>query len=327
LEVNDVDTPEVSEPLPADGPAPSAGGGRPWRVAILGPGGIGGLLAALSARDGDKVTCIAPPSTAAHLREHGVQVRSSRFGDFRVPVDVTTCLEAPVDVCYVAVKATSLEEALEGVPPAALGDGLVVPFLNGIDHVALLRRRYPADQVVAATIRIESARVAPGVVEHPTGFAAVELASGPAERSRVEELAARLERAGFDVRVRDDELRMLWAKLSVLAPIALLGTHEGAPFGVVRERRRDDLVAVVHEIAAAARAGDGVELDPRATLGTLEQVPGVMRSSMQRDAEAGKPLELDAIGGTILRAAARGGVEAPVAERLVSEIAARVVSS
>jgi 2-dehydropantoate 2-reductase len=312
-----VDTPE---PLPS-------GATRPWRVAVLGPGGVGGLLAALSVRDGDKVTCVAPPATAAHLREHGVELRSFRFGDFRVPVDATIRLEAPVDVCYVAVKAPSLERALEGVPPAALGDGLVVPFLNGIDHVPLLRRRYPADQVVAATIRIESAKVAPGVIEHPTGFAAIELAPGEAERSRVEELAARLERVGFDVRVRGDERRMLWSKLAALAPIALLGTHEDAPFGTVRERRHDDLVAVVNEIAAAARAGDGVELDPAATLGVLEQVPAAMRSSMQRDAEAGRPLELDAIGGTILRAAARGRVQAPVTQRLVSEIGARVVSS
>ncbi|HEX8931358.1 MAG TPA: 2-dehydropantoate 2-reductase N-terminal domain-containing protein, partial [Actinomycetota bacterium] len=86
------------------------------RVAILGPGGIGGLLAGLLARDGDQVTCIATPRTAEHLREHGVEVRSGRFGDFRVPVGAATRLETPVDVCYVAVKATSLDEALEEVP-------------------------------------------------------------------------------------------------------------------------------------------------------------------------------------------------------------------
>jgi 2-dehydropantoate 2-reductase len=316
-----LDAAEVPEPASA----PDANG--PQRVAVLGPGGIGGLLAGLLARDGDQVTCIATPRTAEHLRERGVEVRSVRFGDFRVPVDAATRLEAPVDVCYVAVKATSLDEALEEVPPEALGDALVVPFLNGIDHVALLRRRYPADQVVAATIRIESARVAPGVIEHPSGFCAVELAPGQADRSRFDALVAKLERVGMDVQVRDDELKMLWAKLSVLAPIALLGTHEMAPFGQVRERRRDDFTAVVHEIVAAAGAADAVELDPQVPLGMVDLAPASMRSSMLRDAEAGRPLELDAIGGTILRAAARGGVQAPVTERLVSEIGARVVRS
>jgi len=302
------------------------GEATPGRVAVLGPGGIGGLLAALLARGGDEVTCIAPPSTAAHLREHGIELRSARFGDFRVPVKATTRLEAPVDVCFVTVKATRLAEAVGEVPAAALGGGLLVPFLNGIDHVAWLRQRYPADQVVAGTIRIESARVAPGVIEHPSPFAAAELAPGDANRSRVQALVARLRATGMDVRLRDDEPWMLWAKLAVLAPMALLGTHENAPMGEVRARRHDDFAAVARETAAAARAADGVDLDPSVPLRMLEGVPAGMRSSMQRDAEAGNPIELDAIGGAILRAAARGGVDAPVTARLVSDLRTRVAS-
>ncbi len=308
-----------------DAPEVSADG-RP-RVAVLGPGGIGGLLAALHAREGHDVVCIARPSTAAHIGQHGIQLRSPRFGDFTVPVRAATRLETPVDVCYVAVKATVLDDAIGGLPAAAVGDALVVPFLNGIDHVAWLRERYPADQVVAATIRIESARVAPGVIEQPSWFAVVELATGPAEPGRVAALGDWLTGLGMDVQVREDELAMLWSKLAVLAPIALLGTHENAPMGEVRERRLDDFAAVAREIAAAAKAADGVELDALMPITILEAAGPTMRSSMQRDAEAGNPLELDAIGGTILRAAARGGVEAPVTARLVAEIEARTVRS
>ena len=308
-----------------DAPEASAGG-RP-RVAVLGPGGIGGLLAALHAREGHDVVCIARPSTAAHINRHGIELRSPRFGDFTVPVRAATRLETPVDICYVAVKATMLDDAIGEVPAGAVGDALVVPFLNGIDHVSLLRDRYPADQVVAGTIRIESARIAPGVIEHPSWFAAVELANGRAELARVATLGGWLTALGMDVQVREDELRMLWSKLAVLAPIALLGTHENAPMGEVRERRLDDFAAVAREIAAAAKAADGVELDALMPLKILEAAGPTMRSSMQRDAEAGNPLELDAIGGTILRAAARGGVEAPVTARLVAEIEARAVRS
>jgi 2-dehydropantoate 2-reductase len=181
--------------------------------------------------------------------------------------------------------------------------------------------------VVAGTIRIESARIAPGVIEHPSWFAAVELANGRAELARVATLGGWLTALGMDVQVREDELRMLWSKLAVLAPIALLGTHENAAMGEVRERRLDDFAAVAREIAAAAKAADGVELDALMPLKILEAAGPTMRSSMQRDAEAGNPLELDAIGGTILRAAARGGVEAPVTARLVAEIEARAVRS
>ena len=81
-------------------------------------------------------------------------------------------------------------------------------------------------------------------------------------------------------------------------------------------------MAVVGEIVAAARA-DGVELDEAATVAILERVPDAMRSSMQKDAAAGRPIELDAIGGTILRAAERAGTQAPVTARLVAELGAR----
>jgi 2-dehydropantoate 2-reductase len=294
----------------------------PARVAVLGPGGVGGLLAALLARRGDRVTCLAPPATVAHLAANDLELRSPALGDARVAVEAATRLDHPVDVCLVTVKAAQLGAAVEAVPAEALGDGLVVPFLNGIDHVAWLRGRYPPDQVVAGTIRVESTRVGPGVIEHASPFAVVELAVGKAPRARVEELGARLAETGLDVTVRDDEATTLWSKLAVLAPIALVTTWTAAPFGEARAGHRDELAAVTNEIARAARA-DGVELDPAAILAILDQLPDDMRSSMQKDAAAGRPIELDAIGGTILRAADRAGTQAPVTARLVAELGAR----
>ena len=294
----------------------------PARVAVLGPGGVGGLLAALLARRGDQVTCLAPPATAAHLADHGLELRSPTLGDARGRVEAATRLDHPVDVCFITVKAAQLEAAVEAVPAEALGDGLVVPFLNGIDHVAWLRGRYPPDQVATGTIRVESTRLRPGLIEHASPFAMVELAAGKAPRRRVDELAARLAETGLDVTVRDDEAAALWSKLAVLAPIALVTTWTGEPVGEARAGHWDELVGVVHEIVAAARA-DGVDLDEAATVAILEVVPDAMRSSMQKDAAAGRPIELDAIGGTILRAAERAGTEAPVTARLVADLRAR----
>jgi 2-dehydropantoate 2-reductase len=303
----------VGDPLPAA------------RVAVLGPGGVGGLLAGLLARRGDQVTCLAPPATAAHLAEHGLELRSPALGDARVRVDAASRLEHPVDVLFVTVKAAQLEAAAEAVPAGTLGDGLVVPFLNGIDHVAWLRDRYPPDRVVPGTIRVESTRVGPGVIEHASPFALVELAAAKApeaRRGRVEELAARLAETGLDVTVRDDEAATMWSKLAVLAPIALVTTWAAAPFGEARAGHWDEVAAVASEIVAAATA-DGVELDEAAVLAVLGKVPDEMRSSMQKDAAAGRPIELDAIGGTILRAADRAGTRAPATARLVADLRER----
>jgi 2-dehydropantoate 2-reductase len=294
----------------------------PWRVAVLGPGAVGGLLAALLARRGDEVTCLAPPATAAHIAANGLELRSPMLGDAKVAVRAATRLEEPVDACLVTVKATQLERAVEAVPPEALGGGLVVPFLNGVDHVAWLRERYPPEQVVAATIAVESTRVAPGVIQHDSPFVIVEVAHGPADPGRVEGLAARLAEVGLDVTVRDSEAFALWTKLALLTPIALLTTWAGAPIGEARARHPGELVALVRETAQVAMT-EGVELDAEAILRRLNALPAGMKSSMLKDAEAGLPLEVDAIGGAVLRAAARAGTDVPVTAKLVAELRAR----
>ena len=292
-------------------------------VAVLGPGGIGGLLAALLARGGNSVEVLASESTARAIAEGGLRVESQRFGDFQVSASTAIRLERPVDACLIAVKNTQLTEALERVPSEALGEGLVVPFLNGIEHVDLLRSIYPASSVAAATIRVETARVEPGLIRHTSPFASVEIAASGANRDRVERVAAQLTSVGLDVRVRDDETSMLWDKLSFLVPLALLTTHERANAGAIRTRRREDTLAVISEVAAVA-AAEGAAIDPEAVVRFLDSVPETMESSMQRDQADGRPLEIDAIGGAVVRRAARAGVAVPVTSHLVEELRARV---
>ncbi|GAA4725476.1 ketopantoate reductase family protein [Phytohabitans rumicis] len=293
-----------------------------WNFAVVGPGGVGGLLGAVLARAGHAVQYVARPDTAAALNERGLSVHSAQFGDFHVPAPAVPRLAGPVDACLVAVKATQLDAALESLPAQAVGDGLVLPLLNGVDHMEVLRGRYPAGQVVAGAIRVESTRTAAGRIEHTSPFSWMELASHTAPPERVDALAARLRQAGFEVTVRDDETALLWDKLAFLAPLALLTTHAAGPVGEVREHRRDDLEAVIGEVTAVAGAA-GAQVDPAKILDMFERVPAGMKSSMLRDAEAHRPTELDAIGGAVLRAADRYGVPAPVTARLVEDLRTR----
>jgi 2-dehydropantoate 2-reductase len=292
------------------------------RVAVLGPGAVGGLLAALLARAGNSVVVLAGESTARAIAERGIRVESRRFGDFEVRVDSAVRLQREVDFCLVTVKATQLDDALERLPADTLGKAVLVPFLNGIDHVEHLRRTYPSSEVAAATMRVEVARIEPGLIRQLSPFAAIDIAPPASRQREVEELAAQLTAAGFDVRVREDETAMLWDKLALLAPLALLTTHARANVGEVRTHRRDDAIALITEIASVARA-EGATADSEATLRLLDAAPPAMETSMQRDQAAGLPLELDAIGGAVLRRAARVGVAVPVTTRLVEELRER----
>jgi 2-dehydropantoate 2-reductase len=287
------------------------------RVAVLGPGGVGGMLGALLAGHGHAVTCVARPGTAEHIDRHGLTLSSDRFGELTAPARGTTELAEPVDVCLVTPKATQLEESLDRLPPDVLGTAVLVPLLNGIDHLDLLRERFPAARTVAGSIQVAAHRTGPGAIRHDGSMAKLTLAPG------AEQLADAFRRAGLDVVVGPDERELLWAKLSFLAPLALLTTSASAPLGTVREELAEELRAVVAEVAAVARA-DGAAPDPAANLDLLQSLPADMRSSMQRDAEAGHPTELEAIGGAVLRAADRHEIDVPVTRRFVEGLRTRL---
>lgn len=286
---------------------------NPLTVAVLGPGGVGGLIGGLLARAGHRVVCLAGAETAAAIARDGLHVRSAQFGEFTARVEAATELREPVDAVFVTVKETALASALDRLPAQAVGAGIVVPLLNGLDHMALLRDRYPAARVVAGTIRVEATRTAPGRIEHGSPFAIVELATVE------DEFAAQLRHAGLDVTLRDDETAMLWSKLSFLAPFALLTTRHASGIGTVRTEHRAELLAVLDEITAVTRAV-GAPADAEALLASFDRIPGTMKSSMQRDVEAGRPTELDAIGGAVLRAADVHGVAVPTLTALVGEL-------
>jgi 2-dehydropantoate 2-reductase len=291
------------------------------RHAILGAGGVGGLVGGALARAGHPVTLLVRPGRAAQYPDR-LSVQSQSLGSFEAPVRVAERLGEPSDVVWIAVKATALEAALEAVPPEELGDRVVVPLLNGVDHVELLRGRYGAERVLPGTIRVEAERVRPGRIRHLSAFADVQVAPGSATRSRAEALCEELRGAGLGCEMRDDEVTMLWSKLCFLAPFALATTASGGPLGDVRSDPLwwSRLRACVEEACAVGLA-EGAEVTPEPILATFEGLPEGFRSSMQKDVAVGRPPELDAIAGPIVRGGEEHGIDVPAARFFVERIA------
>jgi 2-dehydropantoate 2-reductase len=288
---------------------------------ILGAGGVGGLIGAVLAHAGDTVTLIVrPQALAQYPRELSLE---SPFGSLTVPVLVAAGVDQPLDVLWVTVKATQLAAALESVPAA--GIGAIVPLLNGVDHVALLRRRFGHDTVVPATIAVESERVAPARIVHRSPFVRLNVATGG--RARLEAPVEHCRRFGFDCKFIDDENTLLWSKLVFLAPIALSCTAAGGSIGIVvaEPARKQRLEASVREACAVAVAcGASVAADP--VIAGITGLPPLMRASMQKDVEAGRIPELDAIAGPILRGAQAHGLSVPATQELVAAVRQRMAA-
>jgi 2-dehydropantoate 2-reductase len=290
-------------------------------IAILGPGGVGGFLAAALTRAGSRVTVVARESTAEAIASDGLRVRSALLGDFSARPAALPELSGPVDALVVATKAVGLEEALDRVRD--LEPRIVLPLLNGLDHLELLRERY-GSRAVAGSIRIESTRISTGEIEQTSRFLRIDMASADAAMGEpLGELAAVLDAAGVPARIMESEAQAMWGKLVRLNALACTTSAWDLPLGAIRSdpEHRAALEACVREASAVARA-EGASVDPAVTMVELDDAHAELRTSMQRDIAAGREPELDAIPGSVLRAAARHGLECPTIERL-SVLAAR----
>jgi 2-dehydropantoate 2-reductase len=290
-------------------------------IVVLGAGGVGGLVAALLDRAGIAATVVAREPTAELIARQGLAVSSVRFGEFIARPRTATTFAADHDVLVVATKAGGLEPALERVTGSP---ALVLPLLNGLDHLELLRDRF-GTRALAATIRVESDRPEPGRIVHTSSFLRIEMASADRQhRPAIDALAGRLTAAGIDVGIGDSEAQVLWSKLARLNALAITTSASGLRLG---EILADPAWRVRFEGAlnegVVIGAAEGATINPAKVMEQFAKDHPTLGSSMARDIAAGREPELDAIAGAVLRAADRHGLPAPTIEGLVGDIVRR----
>lgn len=291
-------------------------------VAVLGAGGVGGFVAAALARAGTPTTIVAREPTASVIAERGISVSSVALGSFQVCPRAVTVLEDSPAALIVATKALGLDEALGRIrgEPA-----LVVPLLNGVEHVAALRARFGTDRVTAAVIRVQSERTEPGAIEQRSPAARIDIAPPPAAiEGPVVELTGILEASGIEVRAGGSEADVMWGKLARLCPLALATSAHDSRLGPLRDdpARWAELLSAIEEVVAVAVA-EGAGLDVSGPTGELQTAQPDLDSSMHRDLAEGRDTELDAIAGAVMRAAARHGLSCPTVSALAAAVCER----
>jgi len=288
--------------------------------AILGAGAIGGLVGTVLASLGEDVTVVVRPEKLSSFPRSLVLERPS--GSLTAPAKAVATLAEPVDVLWIATKTYQLETALEAVQVLP---GWVVPLLNGVDHIAVLAARFGRERVVPATIAVEAERIAPGRFVQRSPFVRFNLAAS-GERL-LGAIVARLVDLGFTCQFIPNEQTLLWSKLCFLAPLALVTSASGTNVGEILADAawKQKLSSALTEACAVAKAS-GAEVDARQLQAVFDGVPPGMRSSMQKDLAAGRQLELDAIGGPIVRGGEQYGVDVSTTVKLMAAIRAKTVA-
>jgi len=302
------------------------------RIAVLGTGGIGGYFGGRLAASGHDVTFVARGAHLEAIREKGLQI-ASVAGDFtvhpaRATDDVTSV--GTVDVVLLAVKTWQLPPVLE-LLPSLIGEGTaVVTTQNGVeapDQVAAVVGR---GAVLPGIAKIFAYIDGPGRVTHaggPASLAFDEWSRGPgAPSERVARLREAVTASGAVSPVPDDIWAELWSKMLFVVPFGGLGAALDATIGELRgvPSRRGLLQDAMREVETLARAR-GIRLPESVVAGTMAFVddqPAGATTSLQRDLLEGRPSEIDAWTGAVVRLAAAEGVDAPL-HRLLLEVLTR----
>ena len=299
------------------------------RVAIIGAGGIGGMLAVRLTLAGNAVSVLARGGHLAAIRKKGLTLRLPSETLIAHPAVATDHGEElpPGDLVIVAVKAQDLTTAMEEMDHAMSGGGLALPFLNGVEATDLLARRFGEDRVLMGIARISSIILEPGVIAQVTPFArfTIGTAEGRQNDPRITQIRRVFAEAGIDAPECPDVRVDLWRKFALLA--AFSGTTAAARADAGAIARTPELAALflglAREVTVLGQAM-GVDLPdtlPEEVLDFTLGVPAEMRASLAHDLDAGKPLEVDWLSGAVPRLGAAHGLRAPANEAIAAVLA------
>lgn len=296
------------------------------RIAVFGTGGAGGYFGSQLARTGEEVVFIARGEHLRAIREQGLVVETPE-GELRIRAEATDDpgQAGPVDAVLVGVKTWQVLEAAQAIRPLLGPETFVVPLQNGVEAASQLASVLGAERVLGGLCGTLSWVAGPGRIRSIGNVHFVKLGERDNRRSeRAERLRAAFDRAGVEVAIPADFGRALWSKFLFVVSLGGVGAVTRAPVGVVRKlpETRRMLKRAMEEILAVARAR-GIALPDSAipeTLAFVDSLDPDGTTSLQRDITDGKPSELEAWNGAVVRLGREAGVPTPLHEFLYESL-------
>lgn len=289
-------------------------------ILVVGAGGAGGYFAARWAEIGHDVTVVARGQQLRAIQASGITLRTPS-GDAVVPVRAVERADdtmEPFDFVLFATKTWQLPDALPLAAPAVGPDTALLGVQNGVDSVAVIAKAFPAANVLGGTCHIISMLEGPGIIRHASLLPTItfgELSGGISPR--ITELVDQLSVPDLVRMIASENVQVdLWRKFLFFAAASSVGSVTRSPMNVLRAMpaSRALLESAVQEVYTMARAYD-VALPPESvadTLAFIDAIPAGGTSSTQRDVIAGRPSELDALAGSMVRLGRERGVPTPV---------------
>ncbi|WP_047151122.1 ketopantoate reductase family protein [Aneurinibacillus tyrosinisolvens] len=288
------------------------------RVLVVGAGAIGGYFGGRLLEKGADVTFLVREKRQKQLNEQGLVIHSIHGDAHLTPQTMVAGEErAPFDLIIMTTKAYHFEEALETIRPYAGEATMLLPLLNGMAHMDLLREKFGSKNILGGFCFIEATLNERGEIEQKSK--SHELVYGELDGSRSERITA-LEQffqgAGATYTASEKIVRDMWHKYLFISTFSGMTTLVQAPAGPVLEAEYgpEQTRQLFEEIASIMKAA-GAPIDE----GIVEKQMNLfgkqsygMKSSMLRDMEKGIAIESDQMQGYLLALARHHGLGAPL---------------
>ena len=291
------------------------------RIAVMGSGGVGGCLGGLLARAGADVTLIARGNHLLAMQRDGLTI-NQQTGSFNVTVNATgnPAEVGPVDIVLFAVKTYQVPQAIEDMGPLAGPETQIVTLQNGVDSAGPLVGRFGPDRVLPGASYTIAFIESPGVVRQLSRTARIVFGRADGQMGDGALAVQEALTPAVDAELTGDIAAVLWSKFLLTAPANAINATSRFPVTRLIQTRegRELLLGAMREVAAAGRTSD-VNIDPQAIekgMRFMESLPPDQRMSMLDDIEAGRPLELEAQAGAVVRIGRQVNVPTPINDAL-----------
>ena len=288
------------------------------RIAIMGAGGIGGCYGGLLAKAGFDVTLIARGAHLEAITEKGLRLVQPE-GEFTVDVAATgnPSLVGTMDLVIFSVKAHQNLTAVPLIKPLIGVETTVLTIQNGVESAAEIGQEYGAERVLPGSAYVISNVVSPGVVKQQSQIPRVAFGESNGERSqRAIAVQDAFLKANIMAELSDDISRVLWSKLLYNSPAnGMASAARLSPRDLIEYPEGSSMFKLAIQEVADVGTASGVPLGKDDVQGAMDLIaarPIGARGSMQADLESGRPLELDAIGGTVGRIGRKLNVPTPI---------------
>jgi 2-dehydropantoate 2-reductase len=289
------------------------------RILIVGAGAVGGFFGARLARAGVDITFLVRPDRAASLAEDGLALIDPDGARTAVAVSAVTAnrLDDRWDVVLLAVKAMSLNAVLDDLTAVLSTRAVILPELNGIDHIDLIRSRFCTAVLLGGVAVVATELCANGDIAQLSPEASI--AFGELDGSlthRVTQLGAVFAGAGIDTVVSETIVHDMWEKWLFMAAGGAATVLLGGPAGAIAAVE-DGVKLVELLIDEVVQIQNAAGHSPRPA--AIDRVRAALTrrgsdftTSMYRDFVAGRATEVEPILGGLLRRAGTHNVTSPI---------------